>query len=101
MRPATMMTKALGQTTEKQKAILSSKVLRELVSPVELNALNMQMRIAAALEGKQFKALDEKELWLAVADREIKELETQQIWLAVLAASMMYAEKGRDDKDEQ
>jgi len=43
--------------------------------------------------------LDEKELWLAAADREIKDLEVRQMWLAVLAASMMYSEKGRGDTD--
>lgn len=99
MSPTAVMTKASGQTIEKQKAILGSKVLHSLVSPVEFHALQMQMKITAALEGRPFRALDEKELWLAAADREIKDLEVRQMWLAVLAASMMYSEKGRGDTD--
>jgi len=101
---ANMMTAyAPNQTTEKQKAILSSMVMQNVVWPMELSVLKMQTQITAALEGKKAKPLDEKELALMAAHREMQAMEMQQKWLAALAVLMIYMnyEKGEDQDGQQ
>jgi len=67
-------------------------VMQNVVKPMELKAIGMEMQLLAALEGRKYKPMDETELALLAAYREKQELEKRQIWLAALAATLLYRE---------
>jgi hypothetical protein len=92
----TMAPKFSDLTNESQKAVLSSFLMQNYIKPMEWYLLSKQFQLVATLEGKQPKALDEKDLALFAARNEIADLETR---LAMLAASMTQGEedKGEDD----
>ena len=90
-------------TTQKQKEYIASMVAQNIVRPMELKAIGMEMQFLAALEGRKYKPMDETELALLAAQREKNEMEKRQIWLAALAATLLYREyaESEDEVDGQ
>ena len=101
MAARTMTPKFSDLTTEKQKAYLSSMVMQDIVHPMELELLSMQLQLTAMAEGKKWKKPDEKELALIAAQNRMQEMEMQQRRLAALAVAMLYWKyMESEDKDD-